>query len=257
MKCDFVKFSPTQNMTIVVTSPVSRDDQRAVAEKLMAYDGLHAEQVGFIETPSVPGAKLRLQMMGGEFCGNAAMCAAVMAAMEMGTQKGDAPIEISGAEGLTVVHVEKTGDTWKCRVNMPLPAEFSEKDGMHMVRLPGITHAVDMGENTGDGEDILRKIAAGEEADAVGLIAYSRGKSAITPLVYVKGTDTMVWEKGCGSGSAAVGALEAYLNKENSCVSLTQPGGIITAEAAWDGEKVSSIAITGSVKIVAEGRAYV
>ena len=73
MKISFVKTSPAQNVTVLVTSPVPRDRQAETAAKLLAYDGVGGEQAGFLETPTMPGADARLQMMGGEFCGNAAM----------------------------------------------------------------------------------------------------------------------------------------------------------------------------------------
>jgi len=258
MKCDFVKFSPTQNMTVIVTSPVARDDQRAVAEKLMAYDGLYAEQVGFIEEPSVPGAQLRLQMMGGEFCGNAAMCAAVIAACK--SQDENVSIEISGADGIVHVRTERDSDTeWRCCVRMPLPTDICEKDGLYFVRMPGITHAVMFTDDYSglDGERILRDIAKTEDADALGLIMYSRDSSVIKPLVYVRGTDTMVWERGCGSGTAAIGAVEAYISCEKIRREISQPGGVIAVEAQWQHGKVCELSIEGKVKIVAEGSAFV
>ena len=68
MKVEFVKLSPTQNMTILVKTPVERENHLEVATKLMDYASVGAEQVGFIENGQ---GTIRLQMMAGEFCGNA------------------------------------------------------------------------------------------------------------------------------------------------------------------------------------------
>ena len=74
--------------------------------------------------------------------------------------------------------------------------------------------------------------------------------------MYVKATDTMIWERGCGSGSAAVGALMAFESEQDVELPLKQPGGVITAGATWN-EGVSGVTIEGKVKMVCEGIAYV
>ena len=75
MKLNFVKVNPVENMTIFVMDQVDSSHHMAVANRLMDYSNIHGEQVGFIENPRSLKAKslntLRLQMMGGEFCGNA------------------------------------------------------------------------------------------------------------------------------------------------------------------------------------------
>ena len=264
MKYEFVKLSPAQNMTIIVKSPVPRADQARVAGAIMDYSSVYAEQAGFLEAPSLPGARLRLQMMGGEFCGNAAMCAAALAVREDGIAGGDeraVAIEVSGAEGLTHCRVRAMDGFYACRVDMPLPVSFEKVRGLELVNLPGITHAVLLTDDPegmkGVSPALLREIAGETDADAVGLILYSRTESRIVPLVYVRSTDTMVWERGCGSGSAAVGALEARIAGGAAEVTLSQPGGRITARAAWDGRGISALSISGEVRIAAEGAAYI
>lgn len=46
---DFIKFNPTQNMTILVKSNHPVDEYKHIATKMMSYDNVNAEQVGFIE----------------------------------------------------------------------------------------------------------------------------------------------------------------------------------------------------------------
>lgn len=264
MKYEFVKLSPTQNMTIIVKSPVPRARQAQVAGALMSYDSVYGEQAGFMEPATLPGAAARLQMMGGEFCGNASMCAAVLAARDAGIAQGEQrlmPMEISGAEGVVGVRVKAMDGFYECAVDMPLPATFADWNGLHIVRLPGIIHAV-MPTNSPEAEtakapELLKKLAADMNADAAGMILYSRAEGRIVPLVYVRGADSMVWERGCGSGSAAVGALEAYLTGTDSELALSQPGGVINVRAKWNGREITGINIAGQVRIVAEGTAYI
>ena len=263
MKLEFVKLSPTQNMTIIVKTPVTRAEHSRVAALLMDYNNVFAEQVGFIEPPTMPGAHARLQMMGGEFCGNAAMCMAALSARNEGIPRGETrsvPVEISGADGVLNTYVTRRDDCYACRVDMPLPTSIEEKEAYSVVRLPGIAHAVvkcdDPEARRPYAESALRAIAAGIDEEAVGLMLYSPAQSKLLPLVYVKSTDTMVWERGCGSGSAAVGALICHESKMAVEAPLMQPGGVITARAEWDGG-VAKLSIEGNVKVACEGAAYV
>ena len=70
------------------------------------------------------------------------------------------------------------------------------------------------------------------------------------PLVFVKKSDTLVWETGCGSGSTAIGAWLA--SREGSGIVRTdiqQPGGIIRAEAAAENGTVQYVRISGKIRI--------
>ena len=69
MELKFIKTSPTENMTLLIETPVPRELHLEVAEKLIAYGSVYAEQAGYIEEPENPLAEKRLQMMAGEFCG--------------------------------------------------------------------------------------------------------------------------------------------------------------------------------------------
>ena len=40
MEIEFIKTSPTQNMTVLVKTPVPREKQLALAERLIAYDSV-------------------------------------------------------------------------------------------------------------------------------------------------------------------------------------------------------------------------
>ena len=79
MKLEFTKVSPSGNMTILIWSDVERVEQAKIANILMdcTYH-LGAEQVGYVEESQNPKAIAHLQMMGGEFCGNATRSLAFM-----------------------------------------------------------------------------------------------------------------------------------------------------------------------------------
>jgi diaminopimelate epimerase len=86
---------------------------------------------------------------------------------------------------------------------------------------------------------------------------YDKSACSIKPFVCVKTAGTKVWERGCGSGSAALGAYLAYNAGKSVKADITQPGGVITVEANLTDGKVASINIEGKIEIAAYGKALV
>ena len=270
MEIAFTKCSPTQNVTILVESAVPRPEQPAVAASLLAYDSVGGEQVGFLEPAALPGARLRLQMMGGEFCGNAAMSAGAYLAWQEHLPDGgraDYPLEVSGSEGLTVCRIERIGDAFRGTVRMPLPRRIDtvslETDAgaltLPMIEMPGITHIVAPMEMLSR-EEIARRIRAWNQilcADALGLLRYDEDEGRIEPLVYVPATDSAVWERGCGSGTAALGSWLAQRAGQAICRTIRQPGGEIEVRAEIEAGQISSLSITGTVRMTARGTAWI
>lgn len=271
MEIAFTKLSPTQNVTILVESRVPRQDQAALAAKLLAYDGVGGEQAGFLEAPTTPGARMRLQMMGGEFCGNATMSLGAYLAWKDGLTDGgrrEYALEVSGAEGPVRCEVERRGGDYRGTVQMPLPERFTEATvptdrgslTLPAVVLPGIVHVI-AGRETGlTREEIERRIREWSEilrAEALGVIRHDGDSESMEPIVYVPATDSAVWERGCGSGTAALGCWKAHrLGRSYSGV-IRQPGGEIAVNARVENGRVAGLTITGTVRIAASGIAYV
>ena len=74
MNVRYRMFDPTGNLTLLVETPVEAARQAETAARLLEAEPA-TEQVGFL--CAAPDADIALRMAGGEFCGNAAMCAAV------------------------------------------------------------------------------------------------------------------------------------------------------------------------------------
>lgn len=267
MKLHFAKLNPTENMTILVTDTVPRTQHSAVAEALMAYGSVGGEQVGFLEAPSLPGARMRLQMMGGEFCGNATMSlAALLAFQENLPDGGEAvyPLEVSGADEIVACRIRRSGNVCRGTVCMPLPEEIREVDFPGGVRcpvvfVPGIAHAI-VREGVLRAADAPRCIPQWCETcgtDACGVILADDALDRIRPLVYVRSTGSSVWERGCGSGTAALGAWWAQQRRSDAAIDVAQPGGTIHVEAKWDGARVSRLEISGDVRLAATGEAWI
>ena len=87
MNISYYVLDPTSNITILAETPVPVELQPSVASRLMLAEP-EAEQTGFLSHE--PGCDIALRMAGGEFCGNAAMSAAVIAATRKGEESSTA-----------------------------------------------------------------------------------------------------------------------------------------------------------------------
>lgn len=260
MRVDYVKLDPTGNTTLLVKSPVPRERHGAVAAALLARLG--GEQVGYIEAPESPDARARLQMMGGEFCGNAAMALGALLARNL--PEAALLLEVSGSDAPVPCRVRRSGDGWIGTVQMPPPRRIRridlETDGGRLaaplVEMPGIAHLIlPVGAGL-DEAQLRRRLPAWNAAigaDALGALLWDAQARAIDPLVYVPSAGTLVRERGCGSGSAAAGCWLAQQAGRRLSTPVRQAGGTIEVDAAFDGGAFTSVTITGRVALVDEG----
>lgn len=265
MEVQYTKFDPTGNVTLIVRTPVPREKQPALAEKLMALDK-GSEQVGFLEKPQHEGSALRLQMMGGEFCGNASISAAALKLSERKPAVGDKDIitlEISGADKPLGVGIGYCGDnTYSGSVAMPLPeSNFDcelvfegKRVVMPVVRMPGIAHAVVTNNlSPAFAEKAIAEWCRQLNAEALGIMFYEREKKLLNPLVYVASTGSTVWESSCASGSCAVCAYESARTGESTSLELRQPGGTLKVESFCKSGALFGLKLTGSAKLCESG----
>ena len=270
MELKFIKTSPTENMTLLIETPVPREQHLEIAEKLIAYGSVYAEQAGYIEEPENPAAAKRLQMVAGEFCGNASLSLAAVVAEEKGLKTGEETeiiLEVSGADSLVNCQMKKEEKGWFGRVAMPLPKAIEHKK-FHLedetyelaeVIFEGISHIIVpvslWGERAVEKAELAAKVWAEHMPAAFGILLFDEEKGECQPLVSIQGA-TLIWERGCGSGTSAVGAYLAMKAGKSLSVSLKQPGGIMGAEVSMENGKIISLHITGKVSIVAKGTAY-
>lgn len=271
MEVAFIKTSPTENMTLLIKTPVPREEQLALAERLIAYGSVYAEQAGYIEPAENPLAAKRLQMMAGEFCGNASLSLAAVLAEEKGLQLGEETeilLEVSGAAELVRCRMRKEEKGFWGRVEMPLPQKIEEKDFLldgERYRLPvvafaGISHIIVpmalWGADAAEKAEQAARAWAAEMPQAFGILLLDAEKNCLRPLVSVQGV-SLIWERGCGSGTSAVGAYLAAKEGKSLSIRLEQPGGVMGAEVVFADGAIQSVQITGHVSIVAKGTAYV
>ena len=111
-------FDPTGNITALVETEVRPADRAPVASGIMAAHP-EVEQVGFVayndSACEAADAAVSLMMAGGEFCGNATMCAAALYAERRGMPAdGAVTVKVSGAEAPLTVQLEEIKGSGAC-----------------------------------------------------------------------------------------------------------------------------------------------
>ena len=251
----YVRLDPTGNITCLVTAMPAGADEREITRALMRA----CEQVAYLEPPRLAGSRARIRLMGGEFCGNAAMASACFLAAREGAASAEEtvyPIEMSGAEGVLACRLRRTGTGFEGTVPMP-PVKSVQPlraEGLELtaVAFEGIAHLILSGPpfpEREEAEALLRRLAAARPEEAVGLLLWDGARGFMRPLVLVKGSGTLVWETGCGSGSAAVGAFSAVRAGGARRTEVRQPGGVIAVSCGLEGGLPAGLAITGQVRL--------
>ena len=249
-------FDPTGNITALVETAVDIADQPAAASRIMELEP-DVEQVGFIsyaEDPAAGGVPVILRMAGGEFCGNATMCAAALFAIRSGLQGGAVPVKVWGITAPFEVLLERQAAlNYSAAVSIPPALAMDElrlADGMlpgsnllnlPIVRMEGISHVIiepDSGffglkDDPALAETLLRGWCGVLGAECLGMMFLGEGAALrpMIPLVYVPGADTMFWENSCASGSAAAGMYLAAKAGAPVDVTFDEPAGRLRVES--------------------------
>ncbi|MCM3782476.1 diaminopimelate epimerase [Neobacillus mesonae] len=269
---EFVKCNPTQNMTVLVQTSHPQEQYEMIAAKIMSYENVHAEQVGFIHRSMGGLAEADLHMAGGEFCGNACMSLAAFLAFKRGLspyEETRIKIKSSGTEHIVDCLVIKNEEQYECELRMPVPHRIEQKTlqvgeeviSCSLVRYRESIHIIieidelhDAIRNTA--ETIANLLGLTADYSLIGVLLYQSESHVLTPLMYVPRLGSMIWERGCGSGTASLGAYLSWKSNQEIDMKIMQPGGPMKVFASYNNE-LSKVIITGTVGIVAEGRAYI
>ncbi len=255
---------PTKNITVLVTNEIDKEHYVPVATQLLRVIK-DAEQVAFLVEPHRKGSRIGLCMMGGEFCGNATLSAAALMAQKDGLkpeEESDIQLDVSGADHALTCHIKahnptkgffkgggRQTDLFTGTLEMPLPKSFTAYQGLPAVCFRGIIHIiVPVGMMKAKAiEESIRSAAHALRTPALGMLLWDEKNSYMTPCVYVRDTDSLTWERGCASGSAAIGAWRAYKAQTSISTDVHQPGGMIRTDANHTDGKITKLAITGQV----------
>jgi len=196
---------PAWNATILVDNLdriIDREDYVNVSNTLL-QENQHFEQVGFIEIWDK--CKYRCQMMWWEFCINAMRSLAFWVNEKFWENKFE--LESSGTNDVFTMEIEN----W---VSICLNKKYKIekiKENLILVQLEWISHFVQTIKNHEWNEQKTKRLFHEmmqeyknifESNPAIGLISIDEFNT-IYPLVFVKATNTLIFESACGSGTLA------------------------------------------------------
>ena len=252
MKVRLLRANPAGNITLFVLDPVPKGARGELAGRLMEISELQAEQVGYLCPPEA-GCVGRMEMAGGEFCGNATRAFGMLMAKENGGLK-QVRVEVSGCDHPVTVDVDLQAGTARSEMPLPLWVKEAEAAGTvgTLVHLGGIAHLVVEGvEPSRDffdrAEPVFQDIPG---LDAYGVIFLEPESGKMTPLVKVPAANTLVWEGSCGSGSLACAVAQSRgVSDGEFARDYVQPAGVVRATAVRTGGEVTAAYIGGPVTL--------
>ncbi len=253
-------FDPTGNITALAEGNVRIMDRPSVAAEIMKRHP-DVEQVGFVRFPSAvdgESCQVELQMAGGEFCGNASMCAAGLCLLsDPSADHLLLKLRVSGASQPVHVRVRRNSENeFDASILMPPvnsieESEFSldnMKGCLPLVRMGGISHVIVepdssffvLKESPEKAEKAVKTWCGLLSVDCLGLMFLERSatRSLLTPLVYVPACQTVFWERSCASGTAAVGMYLAEKDGGALDLTLTEPGGSLRVAVGPTHQKI-------------------
>jgi diaminopimelate epimerase len=241
MTVDYYYVDPTGNITLLCDTPVPKEQRREAALELMRLEP-SAEQVGFTRGKT-------LNMAGGEFCGNATIGAAALYCEKNGLTNLDTEMTVSGTDSPVKVSVTGKDGVYRGSVTMPAAESAgnitveteSGKYDFPFVALPGIVHIIsETALDKDEAERIVKYACEKLGCDAAGLMIADTAAKKLTPLVYVPGANTLVWESSCASGTCALGIYLSNKYGVEIKEKFTQPGGTLGVEVLPGGTPVLS-----------------
>jgi len=255
---------PSGNTTAVVFDQLLDSGRKNMNDKVMrAWEQerpgeAEIEQCCFVTLPRNAGAIARVEMFGGEFCGNATRSVAWLVT---GGKDYTGLIEVSGVDRLLEFAV-KDGEV---SVEMPLPESdrlVTQVPEGSMVQLDGIAQLVVTAEELRKNQtprDLLTRLLANDTyglavQPAVGVSYYDQATGKAEFCVWVKEVDTIFDETACGSGTSAIGIALAANRKTSVELPVAQPSGeSITTTAVYESGEITKSQITGTVTVLYDG----
>lgn len=253
MEIKIAFYDPCGNITALVETPLAAEQRQALAEELLQREELHIEQIGFLCPPRGDGL-VRVELAGGEFCGNSLRCAALHY-VQSGGLRGQhiVPVEVSGAEQCVPVAVNSFSRN--ARAVMPLPRRYYQaiiEDMPAYVCDFGSLVNIVLPDEYPEQEtvDMLLQYAVVHfHAAAVALIFLPPDAPAICPVVYVPALGSLVFETGCACGAMAASVYAvSQRGNGNYHFEWQQMGGIMPVELKKRGGRIEKLTLSGVIK---------
>lgn len=228
----FQMFIPDGNNTALVFLQEDTLSKRTIIQELILtqYPQLHIEQVGFVTGDSEVAF---LCMTGQEFCLNAVRC---VAWYFLHGRPGELMVYVSGIGCAVRAGITDQLEVWS---EVPVDPDLKKirliEPEVYLVNLSTITHLVVTKSRTQrflcantslyDGAEMLLEKYKLRKQPAAGVMFLESAEPSVRlhPYVYVKATQTMLYETACGSGTMAAGLVMAAENRNNMEKWFIQP----------------------------------
>lgn len=258
MQYHYSILKPGGNDTALVVGIVKDSIIRKKINDQIMAEHPNVEQVGFV---NLDPQSAELMMAGLEYCGNASRSTAWQI---LKGESGEVKITVSGAKSQLRAGVDKNGNAW---AQMPIysdPANITFlQDGSAVVAMEGITHVVVEDKYADANITQLKEIALqkltrlglNQAVAAAGVMFTSPTDKGIKikPVVWVRDIQTLFYETACGSGTTAVGLLEALKADSSITVPVIQPTNIpIEIKVNYNGNEFKDAFISGPLEVLGQ-----
>lgn len=254
---------PCGNVTAVIFDKLLEIDRKLLNQRIMDSwksnhpDQPEIEQCCFITTSHHPEAMARIEMLGGEFCGNATRSSIWLITKGIDYQ---GLIEVSGVSR-PLEFLVKDGEVI---LEMPLPEKghlVEDVEEGSLVHLDGISHlVVTADKELAEPRELLELLLKTNKYDcasspAFGVSYFDQRTGAAKFCVWVKAVDTIFDESACGSGTCAIAIAKTSENKQSQELEILQPSGkTIRAVTELNGASgVAKAFIAGKVDVLHDG----
>ncbi|MEK7497261.1 MAG: hypothetical protein AAB657_05200 [Patescibacteria group bacterium] len=220
MKINYFIINPGGNITAIVCGKFTKKIKLKITKNILKINPT-AEQVGFWTNTKNKNLDAKLEMAGGEFCGNALRSLGALLTYA-GNNKSNFIIKSSGMK--TPVKINSSEKFSSITINLELL-----KYKNNICSIPGIKYFLS--------EKKFTKLSAKSELakknllinKASGVISYEKINEKtykISPIVYVRDTETLYSESACASGTLAL-AYMSYIKTGMKKMYVRQPSGSI------------------------------
>lgn len=213
----YYKINPGGNTTAILKGDFTKQEKIKLAKKIMSKDKA-IEQVGFWVCPKDINNNGRLDMAGGEFCGNAIRALGMLICRETG--KTNLKIESSGTKEIIEIFIK--GDTSSIKLSLNNFRASENVCSLQGIKYVFLSRSVEKEE----AYEILKRKFSKYSASCV--ISYKKEKNlyVIKPIIWVRDINSLIEETACGSGTLALAYL-IYLKRKLKIFKIKQPSGTI------------------------------
>ncbi|RJQ24834.1 hypothetical protein C4577_06850 [Candidatus Parcubacteria bacterium] len=256
-KYEFSIIRPGGNDTLLIKGIVKKSLRKPLNNLAISLLP-NIEQVGFYEYDQKSDTA-RLEMAGGEFCGNALRS---LAYIILNGKVGEKKLKASGTNILLKAGIKKDKTAY---AQMPIFKNLNcvkkVSNNLWLINLKGISFLIKRVYKKlpkkcakSYGKELLQKFDLLNTKPASGVIFVTTNNLniEIQPIVWVKQIETLFYETACASGTAATGLWKSIQKNDlEQTFKVLQPSGqIISVYVKRNRKKLTDVIIDGPIKVI-------